>query len=375
VPVRRGVTRLAVDLTSLLTPLTGVGVFASETTQRLAARDDLDVTAFAVTWRGRGRLHDVAPPGATVVDRPMAARPLRMLWQHLDHPRIDPWIGRHDVVWGPNYVVPPTRAASLMSVHDLTTVHFPQLATADTLTYPALIRRALARGAWVHVPSAFVRDEVIDHFAVDPARVVAIQLGVRPTGPGDAAAGRRLAGGERYVLALGTVEPRKDLPTLVQAFDLMAADDGDLRLVIAGPDGWGAEALTDSVRRAGHSERVLRLGWVDEQDRVALLRGASVYAYPSVYEGFGFPPLEAMSAGIPVVATAAGALPEVAGPGAELVPVGDPAALADALARVLADDDHRRALVARGHDVVARHSWDATTEAIAGLVHTVAAAG
>jgi glycosyltransferase involved in cell wall biosynthesis len=366
------VLRVAVDLTSLLTPQTGVGVFAAETTRRLAARDDLALTAFAVSWRGRGRLASAVPSNVAVVERPMAARPLRALWKRTDQPRVDLWIGRHDVVWGPNYVVPPTRAAAVASVHDLTTVHFPQLATADTLAYPRLVRRALERGAWLHTPSAFVRDEVIDHFDVDPDRVVSIPLGVRPVAPGDGAAGQKLAGGERYVLALGTVEPRKDLPTLVRAFDLLGDDDPDVRLVLAGADGWGAEALTRVLQRARHRERIVRLGWVADGDREALLRGAAVYAYPSIYEGFGFPPLEAMSAGVPVVTTATGSLPEVAGPGADLVPVGDAEALAAALVRVLADDAHRRDLVARGREVAARHSWDTTAERFAGLLHRVA---
>jgi glycosyltransferase involved in cell wall biosynthesis len=366
------VLRVAVDLTSLLTPQTGVGVFALETTRRLATREDLALTAFAVSWRGRGRLSSVVPSNVAVVERPMAARPLRELWKRVDHPRVDLWIGRHDVIWGPNYVVPPTRAASVVSVHDLTAVHFPELATADTLAYPRLIQRALDRGAWVQTSSSFVRDEVIEHFRVDPDRVVSIPLGVRPVAPGDAEAGRLLAGGDRYVLAVGTVEPRKDLPTLVRAFDLVGDGDPDVRLVVAGQDGWGAEALDLALRGSRHRERIVRLGWVSDHEREALLRGASVYAYPSIYEGFGFPPLEAMSADVPVVTTETGSLPEVAGPGADLVPVGDVDALAASLARVLADDDHRRDLVTRGREVVARHSWDSTAERFAALLRRVA---
>jgi glycosyltransferase involved in cell wall biosynthesis len=365
------VLRVAVDLTSLLTPQTGVGVFALETTRRLATRDDMALTAFAVTWRGRGRLSSAVPPRVAVVERPMAARPLRELWKRGDHPRVDLWIGRHDVVWGPNYVVPPTRAASVVSVHDLTVVHFPELATADTLAYPRLIQRALDRGAWVQTESSFVRNEVIDHFRVDPDRVVSIPLGVRPVA-GDARAGHRLAGGDRYVLALGTVEPRKDLPTLVRAFDLVGNGDPDVRLVVAGQDGWGSEALDLALRGSRHPDRIVRLGWVSDTDREALLRGASVYAYPSIYEGFGLPPLEAMSADVPVVTTETGSLPEVAGPGADLVPVGDAEALAAGLARVLADDEHRRNLVARGREVVARHSWDTTAERFAALLRRAA---
>ena len=368
------VLRVAVDLTSRLDPLTGVGIVVRETVERLARRDDMTLTAYAVTWRGRGRLHEVVPPGVAVVDRPMAARPLHELWRRADHPLIDRWIGRHDVVWGPNYVSPPTRAAELVSVHDLTPVHFPEMANEFTLSYPGLIRRALGRGAWVHTGSEFVRGEIIEHFGADPDRVVAIHHGVRAAPAGDPARGRALAGGDRYVLALGTVEPRKDLPTLVRAFDLLADADGDVRLVVAGADGWGAEALTAAIAASPHRDRIVRPGRIDEAARAGLLAGAAVYAFPSVYEGFGLPPIEAMSAGVPVVTTRAGSLPEVCGDGADLVPVGDPDALAAALARVIDDDGHRQALVGRGHRVAAGYDWERAADAVAHLLARVAGA-
>jgi glycosyltransferase involved in cell wall biosynthesis len=368
------VLRVAVDLTSQLTPLTGVGVMVHEMIDRLARRDDLALTGYAVTWRGRGRLHEVVPTGVAVVDRPMAARPLHELWRHADHPLIDRWIGRHDVVWGPNYVTPPTRAAELVSVHDLTPLHYPELANEFTLSYPQLIRRALRRGAWVHTGSDFVRAEIVEHFGADPDRVVAIHHGVRAAPAGDPARGRDVAGGDRYVLALGTVEPRKDLPTLVRAFDLLADDDSQARLVVAGPDGWGADALTAAVATSPHRERIVRLGWIDEADRAALLAGAAAYAFPSVYEGFGLPPIEAMSAGVPVVTTRAGSLPEVCRDGADFVAVGDVKGLAAALRRVIVDDAHRSALVERGRQVAAGYDWDVTVDRFAALLARVAAA-
>ena len=170
-------SRVAVDLTSLLDRLTGVGVFVRELTSRLAARDDLALTGYAVTWRGRHRLAEVAPPGVAVVDRPMAARPLHELWRRTDHPRIDRWIGRHDVVWGPNYVVPPTKAGGLATVHDLTTVHYPELADGFRSATPTSCggRCVAAPGS---TPVRLRRDEVIEPFGADPDRVVAIPHGV-----------------------------------------------------------------------------------------------------------------------------------------------------------------------------------------------------
>ncbi len=367
--------RLALDATALLGPRTGVGTMTAEIAERLAARSEVDLRLFAVSWRGRDDLAAVAPPGATVVRRPLAARPLRAAWLRSEQPPIEWLVGATDVVHGPNFVVPPARrAARVVTVHDLTVVRFPELCTADTLQYPPLLRRAVAHGAWVHTVSEHVAEEVRDWLDVPAERVVAIPNGVTPVVGGDPAKGRRLAGHDRYVLALGTIEPRKDFPTLVEAFDELAGEDPDLGLVIAGPDGWGTADLADALRHAHHADRITRLGFVEPPVRASLLRGAAAFAYPSVYEGFGLPPLEAMSADVPVVVTAAGAVPEVVGDAARVVPVGDPGALAGALAEVLTDDAAAARLVQAGHARVARFSWDATVDGLVDLYRRASAA-
>lgn len=373
--------RLAFDATALFDARTGVGVFAHEVLTRLAGRSDLAVTAYAVTWRGRGRLATLVPPGVATATRPMAAQPLRRSWLRSDRPAIEWWTGPVDAVHGPNFVVPPTRgAAAVVSVHDLTPLRFPELANRDTLAYPRLIRRAIARGAWVHTDSAFVAAEVVEHLGAPPERVVPVALGataLAAVGPGtDEAAGRRLARGPRYLLALGTVEPRKNLPVLVDAFDLLAGEDPDLRLVVAGQDGWGADPFAAAVQRCAHHDRLTRLGYVTDAQRAALLRGAAVFAYPSIYEGFGLPPLEAMAAGTPVVCSDAGSLPEVVGDAAEVVATAglDAQTLAAALARVLDDSARRAELVRAGHARAERFSWDRCADGLVELYRRAAGA-
>ena len=164
-----------------------------------------------------------------------------------------------------------------------------------------------------------------------------IANGVRPALDADPARGRSLARAERYVLALGTIEPRKDLPGLVTAFDAVAAEVPDVDLVVAGADGWGVDAFEAALRNAARRERIHRLGEVSDRDRDDLLAGAAVLAYPSLYEGFGMPPLEAMSLDVPVVSSDAGRsrTPWETPP---MVPARDPDALAGALLRVLGDD-------------------------------------
>jgi glycosyltransferase involved in cell wall biosynthesis len=358
--------RLAYDATPLHGPRTGVGVMTARVLEHLATQPDLDIVAYATTWRGRGALPGLVPAGVRAVTRPIPARPVHLAWRHSHLPPIE-WItGAVDVVHGPNFVVPPSRrAARVVTVHDLTAVHHPEMCTAHTRTYPGFIERAVADGAWVHTVSEFVRNEVIDAFGADPDRVVTVANGVDTIVEADPAAGRRAAGADDYLLAMGTIEPRKNFPALVRAFDAVAAGLPGMRLVIAGPDGWDDDRFGAALRDARHRDRITRLGAIDDRTRAELLRGAAGLVYPSVYEGFGLPPLEAMSIGLPVLVTAAGAVLEVVGDAALVVPVGDDDALADGLTRLVHDDALRADLAARGPQRAAHYDWSRTA---AGLV-------
>jgi len=261
-------------------------------------------------------------------------------------------------------------------VHDLTFVRHPDLVSEETRRFaPVLVQSAIDRGATVHVVSDFVGDEVRDHYALDTHRVVRVYPGIAQVGGGDPAIGRALAGSDAYVLALGQIEPRKNLPRLVHAFDAIAEANRAVRLVIAGPDGWGRGELDAAMQTARYGDRVHWLGYVSDADRRSLLAGARVFAYPSLYEGYGHPPLEAMAAGTPVVAADSGAIPEILGDAAILVDPLDVAALADALHALVSEDTLRATLVERGRARAAAFGWDAAVDAFVGLYEQVADAG
>ena len=367
--------RVAIDATALLGRRTGIGTCTAQIIDRLP-RPGLDVTAFAISARGAGSLSSLLPSAVHAVRRPMAARPLRAAWLRGDRPVIEWWTGPIDVVHGPNFVVPPSRAAEVVTVHDLTCVRFPELCTEDTLQIPALLRRAIGRGAWVHTVSSFVAAEVIEHFDIDAGRVVVIPNGTTPVVDDQTRAvhvsrARTMIDADRYLLSLGTIEPRKDIPTLIAAFELLASSDPDLELVIAGPDGWGSAQVADAIDRSPFRARIRRLGWLDAVERDAVLAGATVFVYPSLYEGFGLPPLEAIALGTPVVATRVGALPEVLADSAGWAEPHDPASLAAAIASVLEDDALARSLRHAGERRIARFNWDDSTDALVELYTTI----
>jgi glycosyltransferase involved in cell wall biosynthesis len=356
------VVTVAFDATPLLGDRTGVGNAVN------GWLGELSIRAYGLTGAGWRRLPSLLPEGVVPPRLPLPAGAVLRLWPRVDRPPVEWATGAVQVVHGTNFVVPPSRrAARVVSVWDLSFVRFPELCTPTTLRYPALIARAVSQGATVHVTSHAVADEVAEHFGVGSDRVAVVAPGIElPVAPP-----LPPAGGRPYVLALGTTEPRKDLPGLVVAFDRMAGAQPDLELRIAGPAGWGEDALTLAIATATHRTRIHRLGWVADRD--ALLAGATVFAYPSRYEGFGFPPLEAMAAGVPVVSTRTGAIPEVLGDAALLVPVGDVDALAGALERLVIDADERRRLIVAGSARVARYPWTRAAAGLADLYRRVAA--
>ena len=360
--------RVAIDATQLVGARTGVGVFVSGLLDALARRSDLDLVAYSLTWRHRGRVALHVPDGVRAATRPAPLRPLLAVWRYANWPRIDMWTGPVDVVHGTNFVGPPARVPVVVTVPDVSPLRHPDWLERSALVWARLIRSAVARGAYVHALSQFCADELIEELDIAADHVLVSYPGI----PNIAAAApchasRFAPGAERYVLAIGTVEPRKDLPTLVAAFDLAAAQHPDVVLVLVGQSAWGTAALDAALAAARHRDRIVQLGFVPDDMKAALLRGATVFAYPSLYEGFGFPPLEAMSVDTPVLATRAGPLAEVLGDSARLVPPGDVAAMAAGLHDLLSDEGQRLELARRGRERVRRYTWDACAEGVVDL--------
>ena len=211
-----------------------------------------------------------------------------------------------------------------------------------------------------------VANEVVGYLGVPRERVTPIHLGTSWLKEGDGAVGTKIAGGE-YILGLGTVEPRKDYPSLVKAMNYVWESQPDLKLVIAGAPGWGMDEFTLAVEKSNYPKNIVHIGFVDLETKSALLAGCQLLAYPSIYEGFGLPVLEAMSLGVPVVSTQIEAVIEVAGNAAQLVPARSPTALAGAILDMVEDDNARKHFAIAGPRHAAQYSWERTAEQMADL--------
>jgi glycosyltransferase involved in cell wall biosynthesis len=380
--------KVALDATPLLGARTGVGRYVqglAGALATLAGPEPEELALVPFSWRGTRDLPSVAPSGPRVRHgrRRAPARLLQAAWARLPWPPVEWLAGPVDVFHATNFVAPPTRrAAPVVTIHDLTYLRHPEMVTDASARYRHLVPRALRRGAVVCAPTAAVAAEVAAEYGLGPDRLVVTPLGVDaawreavPPDPGWLAA-HGLPG--RYLLFAGNREPRKNLPTLLTAYrDLLstrvvgvgngatptegAGTTTAPTLVLVGPEGWGATLESAGIP----PDQVRTLGYLLEPDLVRLVAGAAALVLPSWYEGFGLPALEALACGTPVVASDLPALREVLGDQAELVPPGDPAALADALAAVLDDPGGGAARTAR-QTRAAGFTWENCAQATLG---------
>jgi glycosyltransferase involved in cell wall biosynthesis len=288
----------------------------------------------------------------------------RRLWTHIGLSSAM----RHDkppALFVPSHVVPGVHPpASVVTVHDLGYLAEPDAHPTRTRRMLDLTTRWNARVARnVIAISGQTRDDLIEHYGTDPDKITIIHSGVdharfRVLGDADVREVTSRLGIDRpYIFFLSTVQPRKNLVRLIEAFE--ALDDPGILLVIAGASGWLRDTIEERIARSSASAHIRRLGKVADEDVPALYNGASVFALPSLYEGFGMGVLEAMACGCPVVTSNRSSLPEVAGDAAVLVDPFDVASIRDGLIQALTPSECER-LVAAGISRARQFDWQQT---------------
>jgi glycosyltransferase involved in cell wall biosynthesis len=365
--------RVAIDYTAAIYQSAGVGRFVRSLVKALAEldRENEYVLVYADPPRG------VKPsfPGApnfVPLRVPVPDRVLTILWHRLGLPvPIDLITGRVDVFHSPDFVLPPVmRAAKVLTVHDLAFLLHPECADAGLRNYlERTVPRSVARSDFILADSEHTKDDLICLLGVAPEKIEVVPGGVDPEFSPVEDAGRReemrrtIGEGHPYILNLGVIEPRKNLVRLIEAFEMLKSrHDLPHRLVLAGKKGWLSDDIYRRAERSPLASEILFPGFVSEQDLPLLYAAADLFVFPSLYEGFGLPPLEAMASGVPVVVSRSSSLPEVVGDAALMVRPENAEELSEAMARVLTDDGLRTAMVARGLQQSRRFTWGAAAQ-------------
>lgn len=325
-----------------------------------AMGSDVDVVLFTSSWKDRPSdavRRELA--GVRVADHRIPVRSLTWAWNRMGWPPIEMLTGHCDVVHSMTpLVIPARRAAQVVTVHDLDFLHHPERAAAETRRdFPALVADHVAGADHVIVPSRYTAREVERRLAVPGSRITVCSPGP-PAWARAVAAERARSADARHILFIGTLEPRKNVGALIAAYRALVSAVADAPpLVLAGRMTAEGVAWQHSATEAGLADRVRFLGYVDDRDRPALYEAAHMLVLPSLEEGFGFPVLEGMACGVPVVISNRGSLPEVAGDAADPIDPDDIDGLA-ARMRALLDPEHAADAVTRGSARAARYSWN-----------------
>ena len=273
---------------------------------------------------------------------------------------------KFDVYHAPNFLSFPFPGPTVTTVHDLSWIRYPQSHPIERVrAMNRYFEPGLRRSSLVLTDSLFVKQELIDVFGLAPERVLAIPLGVaplfHPRGPQETAAVLQAQGltHGNYLLTVGTLEPRKNLVAALRAYALLPqSTQRAFPLVLAGMKGWHSDELDREMAPLLASGRVRMTGYLAREDLAALIAGATALVYPSIYEGFGLPPLEAMASGVPTIVSNVSSLPEVVGDTGLLVEPHDHTSLRDAMLRLLDAPGLRAELAARAQVRAARFTWD-----------------
>lgn len=358
--------KVCLDIQAARGQRAGVGRYVRELLWHLgpAANGD-EITAFYFDFRRAGA--EPAPPGVNMkCCRWLPGRVVQGAWKRWGFPPYDWLAGPADLYHFPNFIRPPLSAGrrAVVTIHDVSFLRMPETTEEKNLAWlTAEIRRTVETAQAILTDSHFSAREIVELLRVPPEKVYPVWLGLPELGPplsaAEASQLRTAMGLHRpYLLMVGTLEPRKNIPFLVRIYEALGDFDGDL--VIAGGLGWKTGPTLTAISCSRRREEIKVIQHLDDRRLAALYGGAAAFVYPTLYEGFGFPPLEALAHGMPVIAARHSSLPEVLGEAAVWVEGFDVEAWAAVLRDLLADPVRRAQLREKGIAQARKFTWAET---------------
>ncbi len=363
--------RIGIDYTAAVRQRAGIGRYAHNLIGALAELESShQYTALVVGEKPLGDLQISELPNWQVRRFPLSERIATIMWQRARLPMpVELIIGAIDLFHSPDFVLPPMFCRhKILTVHDLSFFRVPQYAHPAQCAYlEKAVPRSVYRADWILADSRNTKRDLVELLNVPSERVTVIYAGVE-------ARFKKIVDSEileavrarynlpsRFILSLGTLEPRKNFIGLIRAYQELiqsVATFGDYSLVIGGGKGWLYEEIFETVEQLSLQDRVIFPGYIADADLPALYNLAEIFVFPSFYEGFGLPPLEAMACGTPVITSDRPSLPEVVEDAALMVDALDNTALARAMSQLLTDAELRAELRRRGIEQAKKFKWE-----------------
>jgi len=352
--------KITIDVQPVLGKKSGVGQYISGLIYGLGEVDHQNSYFLSFfDFKRRGSM--LSLPGSNFVHRKcfLPGRAVSILWKKFAWPSYNFFFGESDIFHFPNFIIRPVkRAKKIVTIHDVSFLRFPEYAEPKNLKFlKNEIRKTVEEANHILTDSRFTEEELIYFFPSAKQKVSTVHLGV------DARFKPSRVTREKSILFVGNIEPRKNLPNLFKAFEIMKDRHRELsayKITIAGMKGWLYEGIFKALENNKYKTDIHFLDYVPDEKLPELYAKASVFVYPSFYEGFGLPPLEAMACGTPVISARKASLPEILGDAVVWIDPNEPESISDALKRVLLDGALREELIKKGAEQSSKFQWRKT---------------
>ena len=361
--------RIAIDATAIPHKPMGAGRYIIDLIRKLAELDTQHQFIVFAQQRLKPFFAELPRERVEIVWLPNQHPVLRLLWEQTIFPRLIRQSGA-DRLHSPHYTMPLSHPVpNVVTFHDMIFFTHPNMHTIPKrIFFPGIVKHSARKADYIITDSESTRSDAIRLLSIPPDKIETIHLGYqdifRPLDDPDllTTIRQKYHLPQKFILYAGALEPRKNVPMLLTVFEQLAQHQPELHLVLTGGTGWDNQETLALMNSMHFKDRIIRLGHIDHTDLPAIFNLADVFVYPSLYEGFGLPPLEGMACGTPVITTNISSMPEVVGNTGILVPPNDEGALFRAIQQVLGDKHLRQRLQEAGPQRAANFTWKHTAE-------------